>query len=420
MMGIFSKIFKKSNTKYRYVDTTNGMTPMFSQFGADIFKSDAVQQCVNCIVQEMGKLRPTHIREKGMDCIPVNGDIQTVLHNPNPLMTTSDFLEKIVWQLFINYNSFVIPTYHTWMDKDGTYRKTYDGLYPVQPAHVDFIEDAAGELFLKMRFANTYETTLRYSDVIHIRHRFAINEFMGGNEFGQPENDALLKTLELNDTMLQGVSKAMKASFAVNAVVKYDTLLDDGTIEANIKEMEEKLKNNESGLLGLDLKSVFNPIDRKIKLVDPDTLKFIDEKILRNYGVSLPILTGDYTTAQYEAFYQKTLEPLIIKISQAFTKALFTNRERSYGNKIKLYPKDLIFMNTKETLEMVRILGDSGTLLENEKRVSFGLPPLAELEGVRKQSLNYVDVNIANQYQLQQKKNEGEDDGGKEEETTRE
>lgn len=419
-MGIFSNIFRKTNTKYKYVDTMSGMTPMFSQFGADVFKSDAVQQCVNCIVQEMGKLRPTHIREKGMDCTAVNGDIQTVLNNPNPIMSTSDFLEKIVWQLFINYNSFIIPTYTTWMDKDGTYRKRYDGLYPVQPAHVDFIEDAAGELFIKMRFANNYETTLRYSDVIHIRHRFAINEFMGGNEFGQADNAALLKTLDLNDTMLQGVAKAMKASFAVNAVVQYNTMLDNGTIEANIKEMEKKLKNNESGLLGLDLKSVFNPIDRKIKLVDPDTLKFIDEKILRNYGVSLPILTGDYTTAQYEAFYQKTLEPLIIKISQAFTKALFTDRERSYGNKIKLYPKDLIFMNTKETLEMIRLLGDSGTLFENEKRVSLGMPPLAELEGVRKQSLNYVDVNIANQYQLQQKKNEGEDDGGKEEETTRE
>lgn len=413
-MGIFSKLFRKSNANYKYVDTMNGYVPIFSQFGEDVYKSDAVQQSVNCIVQEMGKLRPSHIRETGMDSTVVSGDIQTVLNNPNPLMTTSDFLEKITWQLFFNYNSFIIPTFYTWVGEDGALRRHFDGLYPVQPSFVDFIEDGSGEMFVKLHFANNYETTIRYSDVIHIRHKFSVNEFMGGNESGQPDNEALLKTLDLNDTMLQGVAKAMKASFAVNAVVKYDTLLDDGTVDANIKELEKKLRNNESGILGLDTKGSFSPIDRKIKLVDADTLKFIDEKILRNYGVSLPILTGDYTPAQYEAFYQKTLEPLVIKMSQAFTKALFTSRERSFGNKIKFFPKDLVFMSTKETLEMIRLLGDSGALFENEKRVFLGLPPLPELEGMRKQSLNYVDVNIANQYQIDQKKKEGEGNGGKE------
>ena len=57
-------------------------------------------------------------------------------------------------------------------------------------------------------------------------------------------------------------------------------------------------------------------------------------------------------------------------------------------------------MSVAETLEMIRLLGDSGSLYENEKRVFLGLPPLPELEGVRKMSLNYVDVDIANEYQI--------------------
>ena len=69
-------------------------------------------------------------------------------------------------------------------------------------------------------------------------------------------------------------------------------------------------------------------------------------------------------------------------------------------------------MSVSQKLEMVRVLGDSGSLYENEKRVAFGLRPLPELAGVRKQSLNYVDVEIANQYQLQNQK------GGKENEGT--
>ena len=191
----------------------------------------------------------------------------------------------------------------------------------------------------------------------------------------------------------------MKSSYAVNGIVKYKTLMDGEKTEAKLKTLEKQLNNAESGFLGLDLSTEYIPIDKKLELVDSETLRFIDEKILRHYGVSLPILTGDYTKAQYEAFYQKTLEPLIIALSQAFTRTMFTKNEISHGNKIQFFPRDLVFMSVQEKLELVRLLGDSGSIFENEKRVAFGLLPLAELEGKRMQSLNYVDVNIAGTYQ---------------------
>ncbi len=65
------------------------------------------------------------------------------------------------------------------------------------------------------------------------------------------------------------------------------------------------------------------------------------------------------------------------------------------------YAKALIFMNTTQKLEMIRLLGDSGALFENEKRIMFGLQPLPELVGQRMQSLNYVNSNVADKYQLE-------------------
>ena len=173
-----------------------------------------------------------------------------------------------------------------------------------------------------------------------------------------------------------------------------------GKTEAALKELELKLKNSESGFLPLDLKAEFTPLEHKSALVDEATLKFIDGKILRNWGIPLPILTGDYTKDQYEAFYQKTLEPLALAISQAFTKKLFTKRERAFGNKIELYPKDLIFMTVGQTLEMINALSPTGALFENEKRTALGLRPLPELEGKRFMSLNWVNAENADQYQL--------------------
>lgn len=413
-MGFFDRLRRKPPKTQKWAQTLNGYAPVFSQFGTNIYASDVVQQAIKCIVDEMKKLNPVHIRYNGNDPVPVNSDIQTVLNNPNPLMTTSEFLEKVMWLLLLNYNAFILPTYYMWEDERGIQKRKYSGLYPLKPTQVDFIEDASGQMYVKMRFENNFETTVPYDDLIHIKYNYSINEYMGGDVSGQPDHTALLKTLELNDTLLRGIAKAMNSSYAVNGVVKYNTMLDDGKMEAALKELERKLNNSESGFLPLDLKAEYTPLQHEIKLVDEETLKFIDEKILRNWGVPLSILTGDYTKSQYEAFYQKTLEPLIISISQAFTKKLFTDRERSFGNRIELYPKDLIFMTVEQTLEMVNLLSNTGCIYENEKRVAFGLRPLPELEGKRYMSLNWVDMDIANQYQVGKNKKEGETDGSEE------
>lgn len=399
-MKWFDKLFRRPPKDVKFAQTLNGYIPIYSQFGTNIYLSDVVQQAVKCIVDEIKKLNPTHVRYKGDDPTPVrDSTIQDVLSDPNPLMTTSEFLEKVSWLLMLNYNAFIVPIYRSW-NENGDERRAYEALYPINPTEVDFIEDASGRLFVKFWFASGYNTTFPYENVIHLKYNYSINQYMGGDELGQPNNEALLKTLDLNKQLLDGIAKAMKASYNVNGIMKYNSLMDNEKIHEAIQEFEQKLARNESGILPIDLKTEYTPLEHKIALVDSDTLKFIDEKILRNFGVPLAILTGDYTKEQYEAFYQKTLEPIVISMSQAFTKKVFTSREKAFGNRIKFYPRELIFMTTSQTLEMINILSPTGALFENEKRTALGLRPLPELEGKRYMSLNWIDANNADQYQI--------------------
>ena len=201
-MRWLDKLKRKPPKSQKWAQQLNGYTPIFSQFGTNIYASDVVQQAVKCIVDEMKKLNPTHVRYNGNDPVPVNGNIQRVLNNPNPLMTTSEFLEKTMWLLLLNYNAFIMPTYYVWTDTDGTERRMYDGLYPLKPTQVDFIEDDAGELYVKMRFENNFETTIKYDSLIHIRYNYSVNEYMGGDVSGQPNHTPLLNTLELNTILL--------------------------------------------------------------------------------------------------------------------------------------------------------------------------------------------------------------------------
>ena len=412
--GNKKELAKPNNAQYAQM--LNNNVPIFSQFGQDIYASDVVQQAIYTIVTEMKKLNPKHVRKDGFDIAPVWGNVQRVLDNPNELMTKSDLLEKITWQVMLNYNSF------TYIDRDAKSGLLL-GLYPVQPVQVTFLQSGK-RLFVQMLFNNGQEYILPYDSFIHIKTHYSVSDLMGGNEDGQPDNEALLKTLGLNDTLLQGVQKALKSSFAINAIVKYNTMLDDGAIASSIQEFEAKLLASQSGIMGIDNKADVVQFKRDLETVDENTLEFIDDKILRHFGVPVEIVRGNYTTEQYEAFYQKTLEPLIINYCEAFTKRIFTKREQEgFENRIYFYPKELTFMSTSQTLEMVHELGQTGTLFENEKRVAFGYDPLPELVGVRLQSLNYVNVADARNYQvgIEEETNkdatdsEGDEDGTKQE-----
>lgn len=410
-VGFFSNVFSKLSTKkqnQKYIDVLNGYAPAFSQFGSNIYANDIVQQCVNCISSEMKKLSPEHIiRNSNGDTEPAgSNNIQSVLDNPNEFMTTADFLEKTTNLLLLNLNAFIVPVWKESVDNRGISKRTLEALYPIQPTQVDFVQDDSDRLFIHFYFANGTDYILKQSDVIHWKTRYATNDFMGGDINGQPDNSALLTTLDVYHTLLHGVSTAMKASYAINGIVKYNGMLDDGKTEKALKDLEKKLKNAESGFLPLDLKSEFTPIKKETKLVDADTLKFVDDKILRHFGVSLAIITADFTSEQYEAFYQKTLEPLIISLGQAFTKVLFTKREKGFRNEVVFYANKLEFMTKSQILEMIRLLGDHGSLFENEARTALGLRPLKELKGIRMQSLNYVNVDDAKKYQVGESNNE--------------
>ena len=117
-MGIFDRLFHRAPKESKFALALDGMMPIFGQYGSDIYASDVVQQALKCIVDEIKKLRPAHVRKINDDVVPVKSDLQKALMNPNPLMTTSELLEKITWLLLMNYNAFVLPTYYTWTDEN--------------------------------------------------------------------------------------------------------------------------------------------------------------------------------------------------------------------------------------------------------------------------------------------------------------
>lgn len=383
----FSKKSEKraSKNSISFQVMPDGMASFYTQSGDFLYKSDIIQQSIRCIATEISKVSPRHVIEKAGDFSVQSSPLQYVLTHPNSEMTLSDFLQKVVWTLFLSSNAFILPVW----DESGELR----GLYPLPRGTYSVKKGSDGRLFLTFLDGNGKSWHWPYDEIIHLRLDFSLSEWLGGDASGHPNFNSLSRLIGLDQGILKGVERGVNGS-GITGVISYNSKISRDTAELDIKSIERLLDRSSSGIIPMDAGASFTQLSRNQMAVSADTIKFVDEKILRYFGVSQAILSGDFTREQYEAFYQKVLEPLVVSFGQAFTKVLLTKREvQGYGHKIIFFVDELIFMTTSQKLEMVRLLGDRGAIYENEARKILGLQPLPELEGVRMHSLNYANTS---------------------------
>lgn len=378
-MGLLD-FFKQKGSKEgkTYAPTMSGNYPFYASFGDNIYASDIIVQSIRCKANEFKKLEPHHITfMDGSKTTVTDSSIARVLKRPNEYMTTADFLEKITILLELNKNVFIYPQYT--MTNEG--KKRYTALYPLKPSSVEYMANGKGDLFIHLRFANGYDTTLPADSIIHWRKDYGVNDYFGGGMFGGDDNAGLLKMLKRYDQLTQSIAKALEVSCKINGLVKYNTYQGDDQLEESRAKFEEALKNNESGILFTDLSTEYTHLPRDIKLVDGETLKFFYDTILRANGTSLAILNGDYTKAQKEAYYEHALEADIISLGQAFTRTMVTDREASYGNEIVFFPNMINFMSMENKIQAMQVTSPAGVFTKDEIREIFGYPPLPDGQG---------------------------------------
>ena len=383
----FLKKKQKPNDSAYYAPTFNGTLPFYTSFGDSIYACDIVVQSIRCKANEFRKLNPRHVREDGTTRQTIyDSSIARVLREPNPIMTTADLFEKICILLELNKNAYIYPVrYKTIGDEMKT-----SALYVLKPRVVTYLIDESNRYFVEMSFDSGATVTIPRDQIIHVRKDYGVNDYFGGGAFGGGVEAAnMLKACEEYDKLCQSISKALKISCEINGVLRVNSYLDDDKKIKEREAFEQKIKNNESGLLVTDLKDEFVHIPRDVKLVDSETLKFFYQNITRANGVSLAILNGDYTKQQKEAFYEHALEADIKALSQAMTQILFTEREKAFGNKIILYPNDINFMSMSEKIAALSAGLPAGIFTRNEAREMLGYPPIENGDQIP-QGYNYT------------------------------
>lgn len=393
-MGIFKRKKKEgSNNAFQLVNGLN----IFTQFGTNINKSDVVKICIDRVASQCAKLKPRYIKIlEDKTVTEKSGRLSFILkHKPNPLMTPYDFIYKTVTMLLLNDNAFIYPMY-------SKVNGELLGLYPLRPMIVEGIVDNQDNYYLKFSFEDGRVFTLPYENVIHLRKYYGTNDLFGGSGYSG-DHEAILKTISINDNVLQGIDNAIKSSMQIRGIIKMNGMLSEGDRKKQRdlfdSALNETINNKGSSIIPVDLKADYIPIDIDPKLIDKDTLEFLQSKILDYFGVSVPIFTNNYDEDEFNSFYESTIEPLAIQLSEAFSNTLLTENELTRGEEIIFYSERLQYASWNTKVSAIEKLMSLGIMSLNESRALLGLEPI-EGGNKRLQSLNYVDASMANKYQV--------------------
>ncbi len=385
--------------------------PIFTSFGKDIYLSDFVNNAIDRVASEIAKIEIKSIVQR-KDLLQIQNDDITRLFRfkPNPLQTTSDFLANVEWLRRKNCNAFIYPQYELITLPDGRQFKRYLAFYPLKPSAV-YIGENEGEVWeIRMDFEDGSSYTLPYSDLIHMKWRRGTNTVVGGgDDFGQTNDYDIIRTIDALDKTIQGLPKSIEASLQIKGVYHAKTLADAKKLDLTRNEFENHIKTSKSGMIATDLGGEFTPVNIKVAEIPKEALSFLKAVIQERYGVSAAILSGDYKGEQHSAFYQTAIEDFIIQLEQAMTACLFTLREQDVGHRIKCYYDKVRYMDTKDKMELADLATKTRLMTLNQINEMFGMEPF-EGGNIRLQSLNYAEESIVNEYQLKNKKKEGEGD----------
>lgn len=394
-MAILKRKKKQGSAEsFKFVNEIN--LPLTS-FGNNISKSDVVKIAIDRIASQCAKLKPRYIKKANDKTVTEKtGKLSFILkHQPNEVMTPYQFIYMVITTLFMNDNAFIYPMF------DGSTGEI-KALYPLKPSIVEPIIDSGGSYYLKFSFDREESFTIPYENIIHIKRFYHTNQIFGGLS-SKGDQEALLKTIQINENVLQGIDNALKSSMQIKGLLKMSAMLSETDKKKQLDSfneiLKESIRNKGSSIIPVDLKGDYVPLTTDPKLIDKDTLEFLQSKILDYFGVSVPIFHSKYTEDEFNSFYEQTIEPLAIQMSEAFSLGLLTQNEIMRGEEIIFYSERLQYASWNTKVTAIEKLMGLGIMSLNESRGLLGLEPV-ENGDRRLQSLNYVDATKANEYQV--------------------
>lgn len=364
-MGLKEWLFGEEKDQPKVLKQTNDFEFLTKRNGVDIRYYNHAYE--NAIVRSAVETKAQHISKLKVE---LQGSAKPKLknrlrHYPNSFMTWPQFLARCSTILDLTNNLFIIPVKNDNLETIG--------FFPVLPEKVKLVEDKKGHYWLKYKFERGKYGAARFDECAYlVKHQYK------SDLFGE-DNDALRPTMDLIAVQEASIKNAVENSNNYRFIANVGNFTDPEDLAEERKRFTEynlKGENTDGVLLFPNTYSDVKELTNKYYTVDTEQMSFIKENVFDYFGINEDVIQGKATSEQLDAFFNLAIEPFAIALSEALSRAIYTDDERAYGNHVYVNANRLQYMSVSEKVNMAQQLGDRGILTINEIRELFNYAPI--------------------------------------------
>lgn len=376
-MGLFEKIRQKEKMEQKvsdYFRLMNGYVPIFSSFEGGLYEMELTRAAIHSFATHCSKLKP---EIKG----PGNQKLERTLQfKPNRIMDAKKYLYRLATVYMTDNTAFVAPLYDNFFE--------IIGFYPLLTSKCRIV-DYDKKRYLRYDFGNGQHGSVELENV------GIMNQFQYRDELFGESNACMRPTMDLMNVQNQGIIEGIKNGASIRFLAKLANSLKDKTIAEERKRfIEDNLTvTNNGGVMMYDTKyEDVKVIDSKPFIVNPMQMSQIKENVFTYFGTNEKILQNNFTSDEWNAYYEGKIEPFAIEASLVHTNMVFSEREVAHGNQIMFTANRLQYLTNSEKLNTVTQLFDRGFMTHNQGLEIFNMSPVenGDKRYIRKE---YIETN---------------------------
>lgn len=379
-MGAFGKLFGKIRVNKElgnFFAMLDGYTPVFTTYDGGVYEMELTRACVHTFAAHCSKLQPV-----------VNGadpyKLKPVLEwKPNFFHTCPQFLYKAATIYKAQNTCFIIPVLDEW--------DRIIGYYPAAPDQIE-LRDMNGDPFIVYTFGTGERAA------IELDRCGVVSKYLYRSDIFGEDNSALDPTMRLLSTQNQGIEEGIKNSASFRFMATVNNFAKGKDLAKERKSWVDENLGPDSGGLALFPNNYTNiqQIQSAAKIVDPEQVKLIENRVFTYFGSNEKILLNQASGDDWSAYYEGEVEPFALQLSTAMTCMTYNASHRARGNNIAWTANRLQYMTNKDKLQVSSQLFDRGILSTNNVMDIWQLPhvPDGDKRYIRKE---YTEISQLDQ-----------------------
>lgn len=336
--------------------------PIFHDHIGGVYESALVRSAIEAKARHISKLK-----------VEMQGEAQPNLkarikHKPNEWMTWPQFLARCSTILDCTNNLFIVPVQTEYLETIG--------FFPVLPDRVKILEDNKKKLWLRYTFRSNQTGIVEFDRCAYLNKHQYKSDFYGES------NSALNSTMDLISIQEQGIEEAVKNSASYRFMARVSNFTSPEDLEKERQRFTAKNlkgeKDNGGLLLFPNTYTDIKQLEASPYTPDEKQMQLIKDNVFDYFGVNENVIQGRANSDELDAFFNSAIEPFAIALSEAMSSAIYSERERSFGNHVFVNANRLQYMSQTAKVTVAKELGDRGILTINEIRELFNYSPLPD------------------------------------------